>query len=138
MTRDEARMPDIPPPNFVGAMCEIWFTVSYAAYHLAYTRVYLQTRAMQTHFNDLRTSGPSTTSRRTGHPPQGATRASAGVPATLRMRIWRIFSVSITKMLCFCGAIAWSVLPSFPVTALQKGILVLMVPIFRQVRVSST
>jgi hypothetical protein len=54
MTRDEARMPDVPPPNFVGAMCEIWFTVNYAAYHLAYTRVYLQTRAMQTHVDDLR------------------------------------------------------------------------------------
>ena len=37
---------------------------------------------------------------------QGATRVSAGVPPTLRMRIWRIFAVSITKMLCFCGAIA--------------------------------
>jgi hypothetical protein len=36
-------MPDVPPPDFVGAMCEIWFTVNYAAYHLAYTRVYLQT-----------------------------------------------------------------------------------------------
>ena len=54
MDRDEARMPDVPPPDFVGMMCEIWFTVNYAAYHLAYTRVYLQTRAMQTHVDDLR------------------------------------------------------------------------------------
>jgi hypothetical protein len=37
---------------------------------------------------------------------QGAIRASAGVPPTLMMRIWRIFAVSTTKMLCFCGAIA--------------------------------
>jgi hypothetical protein len=54
MARDETRMPDVPTPDFVGAMCEIWFTVNYAAYHLAYTRVYLQTRAMQTHVDDLR------------------------------------------------------------------------------------
>ena len=47
-------MPGVPPPDFVGMMCEIWFTVNYAAYHLAYTRVYLQTRAMQTHVDDLR------------------------------------------------------------------------------------
>jgi len=54
MNRDDARMADVPPPDFVGMMCEIWFTVNYAAYHLAYTRVYLQTRAMQTHVDDLR------------------------------------------------------------------------------------
>lgn len=35
-------------------MCEIWFTVNCAAYHLAYTRVYLQTRSMQTHVDKLR------------------------------------------------------------------------------------
>jgi hypothetical protein len=40
MTRDEARIANVPPPDFVGAMCEIWFPVNYAAYHLAYTRVY--------------------------------------------------------------------------------------------------
>jgi len=54
MNRDEARLPDVPPPGFVGLMCEIWFTINYAAYHLAYTRVYLQTRAMQTHIKELR------------------------------------------------------------------------------------
>jgi hypothetical protein len=54
MNRDEARMPDVPPQYFVGMMCEIWFTVNYAAYHLSYIRVYLQTRAMQTHVDDLR------------------------------------------------------------------------------------
>jgi aspartyl-tRNA synthetase len=54
MTRDERRMPDVPTPDFVGAMCEIWFTVSYVAYHLAYVKVYLQTRAMQTRVAVLR------------------------------------------------------------------------------------
>ena len=46
-------MPDVPTPDFVGAICEIWFTVNYAAYHLAYTRVYLQTRSMQTSRDEL-------------------------------------------------------------------------------------
>jgi hypothetical protein len=48
MNRDQKTMPDVPNPDYVGAVCEIWFTVNYAAYHLAYTRVYLQTRSMQT------------------------------------------------------------------------------------------
>jgi hypothetical protein len=48
MSRDGKAMPDVPTPDFVGAACEIWYTVNYAAYHLAYVRVYLQSRAMQT------------------------------------------------------------------------------------------
>ena len=36
----------------------------------------------------------------------GATRASAGVPATFRTPVCCIFTVSITKILCCCGAIA--------------------------------
>lgn len=47
-TRVGFEMPDVPEPDFVGALCEIWFGVSYAAYHLAYVRVYLQTAALQT------------------------------------------------------------------------------------------
>jgi hypothetical protein len=31
MSRDQSRMPDVPNPDFVGAICEIWFTVNYAA-----------------------------------------------------------------------------------------------------------
>ena len=54
MNRDQNWMPDVPNPDFVGAVCEIWFTVNYAAYHLAYTRVYLQTRSMQTPVEELR------------------------------------------------------------------------------------
>ncbi|MGB6624329.1 MAG: hypothetical protein WBE43_06045 [Candidatus Acidiferrales bacterium] len=54
MNRDQNSMPDVPVPDFVGAICEIWFTVNYAAYHLAYTRVYLQTRSMQTPIDELR------------------------------------------------------------------------------------
>jgi hypothetical protein len=34
-------MPDVPIPDFLGTICEIWFTVNYATYHFAYTRVYL-------------------------------------------------------------------------------------------------
>lgn len=54
MSRDQKTMPDVPTPDFVDAVCEIWFTVNYAAYHLAYTRVYLQTRSMQTPVEELR------------------------------------------------------------------------------------
>ena len=53
MSRNQNRMPDVPVPDFLGAICEIWFTVNYAAYHLAYTRVYLQTRSMQTPIDEL-------------------------------------------------------------------------------------
>jgi hypothetical protein len=41
-------MPDVPDPDFVGALVEVWSGVSYAAYHLAYVRVYLQTAALRT------------------------------------------------------------------------------------------
>ena len=53
MSRDQKTMPDVPHPDYVGMVCEIWFTVSYAAYHLAYTRAYLQTRSMQTQLKEL-------------------------------------------------------------------------------------
>src|SRR5262249_44360629 len=38
----------------VGTLCEIWLTISYAAYHLAYTRVYLQTASLQTPVEQIR------------------------------------------------------------------------------------
>jgi len=47
-------MPDIPDPDFVGTLCEIWFTINYAACHLAYVRVYLQTSSLQTHMDEIR------------------------------------------------------------------------------------
>ncbi len=52
--RKQRDMPDVPNVDFVGALCEIWFCVNYAAYHLAYVRVYLQTAALQTDVEDLR------------------------------------------------------------------------------------
>jgi hypothetical protein len=52
--QNQSDMPDAPNPDFVDAICEIWLGVNYAAYHLAYTRVYLQTRAMQTGSDELR------------------------------------------------------------------------------------
>ncbi len=54
MRKDQNTMPDVPPPDFVGAVAEIWSTVNYAAYHLAYTRVYSRTRALQTSVDELR------------------------------------------------------------------------------------
>jgi hypothetical protein len=52
--RNDTDMPDVPEPDFVGALCEIWFGLSYAAYHLCYVRVYLQTAALQTDVDQLR------------------------------------------------------------------------------------
>ncbi len=47
-------MPDVPDSDFVGTLSEIWFAINYAAYHLAYTRVYLQTESLQTHVEQIR------------------------------------------------------------------------------------
>jgi hypothetical protein len=47
-------MPDVPDPDFVGALAEMWFVLGSAAYHVAYTRVYLQTAALQTPIEDVR------------------------------------------------------------------------------------
>lgn len=47
-------MPDVPDPDFVGTLCEMWFAINYAAYHLAYVRVYLQTEALQTHLEEIK------------------------------------------------------------------------------------
>jgi hypothetical protein len=52
--RNKRDMPDVPDPDFVGALCEIWFSLSSAAYHLAYVRVYLHTGALQIHADRLR------------------------------------------------------------------------------------
>jgi hypothetical protein len=46
--KNENDMPDVPDPDFVGTLSEIWFAINYAAYHLAYIRVYLQTSSLQT------------------------------------------------------------------------------------------
>lgn len=52
--KDENDMPAVPDPDFVGTLCEIWFTINCAAYHLAYVRVHLQTEALQTHRDEIR------------------------------------------------------------------------------------
>lgn len=52
--RNDNDMPDVPEPDFVGALCEIWSGLSYAAYNLCYVRVYLQTAALQTDVDQLR------------------------------------------------------------------------------------
>jgi hypothetical protein len=51
--RSEKDMPDVPEMDFIGALCEIWFGLNCAAYHLAYVRVYLQTAALQTDVDQL-------------------------------------------------------------------------------------
>jgi hypothetical protein len=52
--REKNDMPDVPDPDFVGALVEIWMGINYAAYHLAYVRVYLQTGALQTPVGKIR------------------------------------------------------------------------------------
>jgi hypothetical protein len=52
--RNQNDMPDVPDMDFIGALCEIWSGLNYAAYHLAYVRVYSQTAALQTDVDQLR------------------------------------------------------------------------------------
>lgn len=51
--QNESNMPDVPETDFVGTLAEVWFAINCAAYHLAYTRVYLQTEALQTHRDEV-------------------------------------------------------------------------------------
>jgi hypothetical protein len=51
---DKREMPDVPKLTFVGALAEIWFQINYAAYHLAYVRVYSQSDALRTRTDVLR------------------------------------------------------------------------------------
>lgn len=52
--RKTSTTPDVPELDFIGALCEIWSTINYAAYHLVYVRVYIQTSALQTDMDQLR------------------------------------------------------------------------------------
>jgi hypothetical protein len=52
-TRIQNGMPDVPELDYVGALCELWLGLNYAAYHLAYVRVYLQTAALQTDIGQI-------------------------------------------------------------------------------------
>ena len=47
-------MPDVPLLDFVDALSEMWFVISYGAYHLAYVRIYLQTLALRTDIDVIR------------------------------------------------------------------------------------
>lgn len=51
---DKREMPDVPKLDFVGALAEIWFQINYAAYHLAYVRVYSQSDALRTSLDVIR------------------------------------------------------------------------------------
>jgi hypothetical protein len=51
---DKREMPDVPKPDFVDALAEIWFQINFAAYHLAYVRVYSQSEALRTKPDVLR------------------------------------------------------------------------------------
>jgi hypothetical protein len=51
---DKREMPDVPKPDFLDALAEIWFQINFAAYHLAYVRVYSQSDALRTNADVLR------------------------------------------------------------------------------------
>lgn len=53
-SRTQPDMPDVPKLDYVGALCELWLGLNYAAYHLAYVRVYLQTATLQTDGDQIR------------------------------------------------------------------------------------
>jgi hypothetical protein len=44
---DRRKMPDVPNQDFVDALAEIWFQINFAAYHMAYVRVYSQSKALR-------------------------------------------------------------------------------------------
>ncbi len=51
---EKREMPDVPKQDFVDALAEIWFQINFAAYHMAYVRVYSQSEALRTASNVLR------------------------------------------------------------------------------------
>ena len=51
---NKLKMPDLPEQDFVDALSEIWFQISFAAYHMAYVRVYSQSDALRTAVKLLR------------------------------------------------------------------------------------
>jgi len=55
--RNQNDMPDVPEMDFKDALAEMWSGLSYAAYHMAYVRVYSQTAALQTPVDQLRKQG---------------------------------------------------------------------------------
>jgi hypothetical protein len=44
---EQLQMPDVPKLELIGALSEIWFSINYAAYQLAFVRVYSQSEALR-------------------------------------------------------------------------------------------
>ena len=57
---DKREMADVPKLGLTGALAEIWFQINYAAYHLAYVRVYSQSAALRTNVDTLRVQEQAT------------------------------------------------------------------------------
>ncbi len=51
---EQLQMPDVPKLELTDALSEIWFSINYAAYHLAFVRVYSQSAALRTNNEELR------------------------------------------------------------------------------------
>jgi hypothetical protein len=50
---DKREMPDVPNLDLTGALSEFWFQISYAAYHMAYVRVYSESTALRTNMDKM-------------------------------------------------------------------------------------
>lgn len=57
---DKREMPDVPKLDLTGALAEIWFQINYAAYHMAYIRVYSQSAALRTQVDQVRAQEQAT------------------------------------------------------------------------------
>jgi hypothetical protein len=51
---EKMEMPDVPNLELTGALSEIWFSINFAAYHLAFVRVYSQSAALRTNIEEMR------------------------------------------------------------------------------------
>ena len=51
---DKREMPDVLKLDLTGALAEIWFQINYAAYHMAYVRVYSQSATLRTQVDQVR------------------------------------------------------------------------------------
>jgi hypothetical protein len=51
---EQMQMPDVPKLELIDALSEIWFSINYAAYHMAFVRVYSQSEGLRLNRDLLR------------------------------------------------------------------------------------
>ena len=94
--RNQNDMPDVPAPDFVGSLCEIWSSINYAAYHLVYVRVYLQIAALQTDVEQIRQQ--EQTIRESTQPNRGCNEQHALAPFIHLAYYFRLMFALITGL----------------------------------------